>query len=149
MADNIDIDPGENPSVPVATDEGSDGKHYQKAKLFDPTPHSIEGIGIESNPQRVIPSAAATASENIVTVNNTPGGTQIIAANPNRKGGEVRVSINASQSVRLARAASAGGASRLYAPGEKLPLVENGVRYTGPVFGFVSSGTEEVESTEL
>lgn len=58
MADNVTIDPGSSPSIAIATDEGSDGKHYQKIKLFDPTADSVTGIGIAANPMRTDPTGS-------------------------------------------------------------------------------------------
>lgn len=94
-------------------------------------------------------ATAASASEGVVPVDNTGGGTQILAANGSRKDGEVRVSINAAQGVFIARAASADGTSRYFGPGDKIALASGACIYTGPIFAFVPSGTADVEYTEL
>ena len=53
MSDNVILDAGSNPTIPIATDEASDGKHYQKVKLIDPTADSVLPIGTITNPMKV------------------------------------------------------------------------------------------------
>lgn len=79
MADNVTIDAGTNPTIAVATDEGSDGKHYQKVKLIDPTADSVTGHGISSNPINVLMRDGAGDScmddaNNALKVNVVAGG---------------------------------------------------------------------------
>jgi hypothetical protein len=59
MASNPSIDPGSNPTIPVATEEIS-SNHYQKIKLIDPTAASTTGHGIAANPIRVDPTGSTT-----------------------------------------------------------------------------------------
>lgn len=113
------------------------------------TSSTADGLVQHVNVDSLAVVAAATASETIVPVTNTAGGTQILAANSSRKGGEVRVSINASKGVFIERGTSASAASRFYAPGDIISLANGVVRYTGAIFAFVTSGTENVEVTEL
>lgn len=94
-------------------------------------------------------ASSSTASEGVVSVDNTVGGTQILAANANRKDAEVRVSINASQGVYIARDTSASATSRFYGPGDRIPLASGAAIYKGAVFAFVASGTANVEYTEI
>ncbi len=97
----------------------------------------------------VAAQTAATATENTVTVDSTAGGTEILATNSSRKSGRVRVAIAASQIVHVAFGAVADANSRAYAPGEIIELVVGNVVYQGPIFAFVSSGSEPVEYTVL
>lgn len=94
-------------------------------------------------------ATAATASEDVVTVDNTAGGTAILAANGSRKDGSVRVSIKSTQGVYIARAATADADSRYFGPGDIIPLASGACIYTGPITAFVPTGSALVEFTEL
>lgn len=56
----VSIDPGTNPSVPVAIDSVS-GADYQRIKLADPTADQTGAFGIDSNPMRVRPRRQGSA----------------------------------------------------------------------------------------
>lgn len=143
-----------NPDIVVAADEIASAV-YQRFKLTLGADGVNDGDISAANPMPISGSisaslaSAATASEGIVSVDSTAGGTAILASNASRKGGEVRVSINASQSVRIARGATADATARLYAPGDVLSLADGACKYTGAVTAFVASGTADVEYTEL
>lgn len=130
-------------------------RQYQSVKLIDGTPGSTTPVGTAGNPLNIAGSisaslaSAATATEGIVSVDSTAGGTAILAANASRKGGEVRVSISATQAVRIARGATADATARLYAPGDILSLADGAVKYTGAITAFVPAGSADVEYTEL
>jgi len=63
--DVVNIDPGTNPSVPVAVEQIG-GAEYQKVKQIDPTPESEAPIGVAANPWAVaaaslpLPAGAST-----------------------------------------------------------------------------------------
>jgi len=75
MANNVTLDPGVIPSIPVATDEASDGQHYQKIKLVDSTADSITPIGTSANPLPISSGAEYDDNQSGIT---TPRGEGLI-----------------------------------------------------------------------
>lgn len=120
----------------------SDGLEYNDSNPF-PTSGTFAGT------VTVVPLTSDTATEDLISVGNTAGGTLILASNPDRKGGVVRVSISAAVSVNIAFGLTADANSRLYAPGDQIPLTLGGVIYTGPITGYVNNVDQTVEVTEL
>ena len=138
-------------SYPVGVFKQANGTELQAVVLVDSSGNEYDA----SNPLPISGSfsvslaTAATASEDVVTVDNTAGGTLILAANGSRKDGNVRVSINSSQGVYIARAATADANSRFFGPGDIIPLASGACIYTGAITAFVAAGTATVEYTEL
>lgn len=131
------------------------GQQYQFIKLIDGTPGSTTPVGTAGNPVNVAGSFSASvatapaAAEGVVTVDSTAGGTEVLAANGSRKDGQIRVSLNATAGVYIARGATADATSRYYAPGDTISLASGAAIYTGPITAFVPSGSQPVEYTEL
>lgn len=110
----------------------------------------MSSAGLAASSVSITPSSAsAVVSQASVTVDSTVTGTTIIAANATRKGGELRIFINATQGVYISFGGSASATSRFYAPGDIISLLIGGCLYTGAIKGFVPSGSEIVEVTEL
>ncbi len=93
------------------------------------------------------PVASSVVTQASVVVN--PLSTLILAANPTRLGGELRVPVTSVVPIYISFGTAATLTSRIYQPGDVIDLRIGGVLYTGAVYGIVAIGTQVIEVTEL
>lgn len=99
----------------------------------------------------LVANCCSDASETTVqeTVTVTTADTVLLAANTNRKGGQLRVRPSAGGYVYVNYGGVATTADFEFGPGDYIPIFPEGTRYTGAINAIAASGTVDVDVVEL